>query len=79
MALHAFVFLLAVCLLLLARLGRFDWSLRRPSSSPDGAKHSRLHRLLKPRTPTIALPVDSPLLPRWVVGQYLLRCGTGAR
>ncbi len=45
MALDVFVFLLAVCLLLsLARLGRLDWFHRQPS-------HSKVQRLLKPRTP----------------------------
>jgi len=52
MALHLFVFLLVVCLLLtLARLGRLDWFSLRPSSSKGAAKRSRLHRLLKPRSP----------------------------
>jgi hypothetical protein len=52
MALHLFVFLLMVCLLLsLARLGRLDWLHLRPSSPRGGAKHSTLHRLLKPRCP----------------------------
>ena len=52
MALHAFVFLPVVCLLLsLARLGRLCWSQLRPSSSGGGAKRTRLKRLLKPRCP----------------------------
>ncbi len=52
MALHVFVFLLVVCLLLsLARLGRLDWFPLRPSSSQGGAKRNRLPRLLKPRCP----------------------------
>ena len=52
MALHVFVFLLVVCLLLsLARLGRLDWFPLRPSSSRGGAKRTTLHRLLKPRCP----------------------------
>ena len=51
MSLHVFVFLLVVCLLLLARFGRLDWSPLRPASSPGGAKRSTLHRLLKPRSP----------------------------
>jgi hypothetical protein len=52
MDLHVFVFLLVVCLLLsLARLGRLDWFHRRPTSSRGRAKHSTLHRLLKPRCP----------------------------
>jgi IS1 family transposase len=52
MALHVLVFLLVVCLLLtLARLGRLDWFSLRPSSSKGVAKHTRLHRLLKPRSP----------------------------
>jgi IS1 family transposase len=46
------VFLLVVCLLLsLALLWRLDWLPLRSSSSPGGAKRSRLHRLLKPRSP----------------------------
>jgi len=51
MSLHVFVFLLVVCLLLLARLGRLDWFTFRPSSSRGGVKRSTFHRLLKPRSP----------------------------
>ncbi len=52
MALHVFVFLLVVRLLLsLARLGRLCWFQLRPFSSRGGAIHSRAQRLLKPRTP----------------------------
>jgi hypothetical protein len=52
MALHVFVFLLVVCLLLsLALLWRLDWFHLRPSSSSGRAKRSTLHRLLKPRSP----------------------------
>jgi transposase-like protein len=52
MVLHVFMFLLVVCLFLsLARLGRLDWFHFRPSSSRGAAKHSTLHRLLKPRPP----------------------------
>jgi hypothetical protein len=51
MSLHVFVFLLVVCLLCLARLGRLDWFHLRPSSSRGRAKRSRLHRLLVPRSP----------------------------
>lgn len=52
MALHVYVFLLVVCLLLsLALLWRLCWFPLRPSSSRGGAKHTTLHRLLKPRCP----------------------------
>jgi hypothetical protein len=52
MALHVFVFLLVVCLLLsLALLWRLDWFPLRPSSSKGVAKRTTLHRLLKPRCP----------------------------
>jgi len=52
MALHVFVFLLVVCLLLsLALLWRLCWFHFRPSSSRGGAKRTTLHRLLKPRSP----------------------------
>src|SRR5260221_9399416 len=52
MALHVFVFLLVVCLLLsLALLWRLDWFHLRPSSSRGGAKRSTLHGLLKPCCP----------------------------
>src|SRR5713101_9902453 len=52
MALHVFVFLLAVCLLLsLALLWRLCWFHLRPSHSRGGAIHSTAQRLLKPRTP----------------------------
>ena len=52
MAFHAFLFLLAVCLLLsLKLLWHLDWFHFRPSSSRRGAKRTTLHRLLKPRCP----------------------------
>jgi hypothetical protein len=52
MAIHVFVFLLVVCLLLsLALLWRLDWFHLRPSSSRGRAKRTALHRLLKPRCP----------------------------
>lgn len=52
MSVHAFVFLLMVCLLLsLALLWRLCWYPLRPSSSKGEAIHSRAHRLLKPRRP----------------------------
>jgi hypothetical protein len=52
MVLPVFVFLLVVCFLLsLALLRGLDWFQFRPSSLPGGAKHSTLHRLLKPRSP----------------------------
>ena len=52
MTFHIVVFLLSVCLLLsLARLWRLRWFPLRPSSSRGRAKRSRLHRLLKPRSP----------------------------
>jgi len=52
MSVHVSIFLLVVGLfLLLALLWRLDWFPLRPSSSPGGAKRSRLSRLLKPRSP----------------------------
>ena len=52
MSLHVFIFQLIVCLFLsLTLLWRLHWFPVRPSSSSGGAKRSRLHRLLKPRTP----------------------------
>src|SRR5215471_12830866 len=52
MAVHVYVFLLVVCLLLmLALLWRLNWFHVRRSSSKDVAKRSTLPRLLKPRTP----------------------------
>jgi transposase-like protein/IS1 family transposase len=52
MSIHVFVFLLVVCLLLsLALLWRLDRFPFRPSCSRGGVKRSRLHRLLKPRSP----------------------------
>src|SRR5262250_957570 len=51
MTFHIVVFLLLVCLLLLlARLGRLDWFPLRLYSSGK-AKRTKLHRLLKPRSP----------------------------
>ncbi len=75
MALHMFVFvfvlLLVVCLLLLlVLLWRLDWFSIQPCSSRGGAKHSRLPRLLKPRTPDdcpacrLASPASSAGEPR---------------
>jgi len=52
MAVHVYVFLLVVCLLLsLALLWRLCRFHLRPSTSRGGAKRSALHRLLKPRCP----------------------------
>ena len=52
MGIHIVLFLLVVCLLISqALLWRLDWFHVRSSSLPCGAKHSKLHRLLKPRTP----------------------------
>ena len=49
---HVFLFLLVVCLLLsLARLGRLCWLLLQPSHFKAGAVRTKVHRLLKPRTP----------------------------
>ena len=52
MALHVFVFLLVVCLLLsLVLLWRHDWLHLQPSHSRRGAKRTTVQRLLKPRCP----------------------------
>ncbi len=52
MALHVFLLLLVVCLLLtLALLCRLCWLYLQPSHTRGGAMHSTAHRLLKPRTP----------------------------
>src|SRR5262249_35078630 len=52
MPVHLFVFLLVVCLLFsLARLGRLGWLPLHPFHSRGRAKRSKLHRLLKPRSP----------------------------
>ena len=52
MTFHIVVFLLSICLLLsLALLWRLDWLQHQPSSARGSAKHSTLHRLLKPCTP----------------------------
>jgi transposase-like protein len=52
MALHVYVFLLVFFLMLgLALLWRLDWIHLQPSSSRGKAKHTMLHRLLKPRSP----------------------------
>lgn len=66
MALHVFVFLLVVCLLLnLALLWRLEWFQLRPSPSQDGAKCSRFPRLRhRSAAQMIARPVVWPLLPR---------------
>jgi hypothetical protein len=70
MDLHVFLFLLLVCLLLfLALLWGLDWLHLWPSRSQEGAKRSRLPRLLKPRTPDdcpacrLASPVSSGVGP----------------
>jgi hypothetical protein len=71
MALHVFVFLLVVCLLLsLALFWRLDWFPFRPSSSKGGAKRTTLHRLRhRPAPQTVVPPVVSPLLPGRVWSQ----------
>ncbi len=52
MAVQVYLFLLVGCLLFfLVRLRRLDWLHLQPCSSRGGAKHSTLHRLLKPRSP----------------------------
>jgi transposase-like protein len=52
MALHMFVFLLVVCLLLmLALMWRLDWFPFRPFATRGGVKRRTLPRLLKPRSP----------------------------
>jgi hypothetical protein len=80
MALHLFVFLLVVCLLLaLALLWCLDRIPLRPSSPRGEAKRNSLPRLLKPRTPDDARPVVSAPLPRRVEGQRLRRCVPGVR
>jgi hypothetical protein len=72
MAIHVFVFLLVVCLLLsLERLGRLDWIHVLPSSSRRGAKRTKLHRSLCPAAQTIAPSVGSAPLPRRVESQLL--------
>jgi hypothetical protein len=52
MAVHVYVFLLVVFLMLgLARLGRLCWLPLQPFHSQAGAVCTTVHRLLKPRTP----------------------------
>src|SRR5215471_15866506 len=52
MALHVYLFLLVVCLLLiLALLWRHDWFHFQPFHSRGKAKRTTLHRVLKPRSP----------------------------
>jgi IS1 family transposase len=52
MSLHVFVFLLVVCFLhSLVLLWHLDWFPLRSASSKGTAKRTKLHRLLKPRTP----------------------------
>jgi hypothetical protein len=51
MTLHVFLFLFVVCLLSLALLWRLGWLRLQPSHSRGGIIHSRVHRLLRPRTP----------------------------
>ena len=81
MALYVFVFLFVDCLLLsLALLWCLDWLRFQPSSSKGAAKRSTLPRLRhRPAAQTIALPVDSPPLPRRLAGQRLLLYVPGAR
>lgn len=80
MAFHIFLFLLVICLLLtLALLWRLGWLHLQPSHSAVASRRSPVHRLLKPRSPSIAPPVDSPPLPRRVWSQRLRLCGPGAR
>jgi hypothetical protein len=81
MALHLFVLLLVICLLLLlVQLWRLDWFHFRPSSSQGGAKRSTLsrqrHRLA---AQTTAPPVVWPPLPCRLESQRMLLCGPGVR
>jgi hypothetical protein len=67
MPIHVYVFLLVVCLLLcLALLWRHDGLPLQPCSTRAGAKRSRLHRLLKPRSP------DGYSVSRWWIIQTSL-------
>ncbi len=51
MTLHVFLSLFVVCLLSLVLLWRLGWLRLQPSHSRGGIIHSRVHRLLRPRTP----------------------------
>jgi IS1 family transposase/transposase-like protein len=51
MSLHVFLFLLVFSLLSLALLWRLGWLRLQPSNSRGGTIHSRVHRLLRPRSP----------------------------
>ncbi len=51
MSLHVFLFLLVVCLLSLALLGRLPWPHLQLSHAQAGRRRTLVHRLLKPRTP----------------------------
>jgi hypothetical protein len=81
MAIHVFVFLLVVCLLLsLARLGHLDWFHCRPSSSRGGATRTPVQRLRhRPAAQTIAPPVASPAPTRLLWDLLLRLCAPGAR
>ena len=80
MALHVFMFLRVVFLILtLTRLWRLDWFQLRPFSSRGEAKRTTLQRLLKPRSHTIAPPVVSLPRPRRVKSRRLCLCVPGER
>ena len=65
MTVHVFLFVFVFFLLSLALLWHLGWLHLQPVHSRAGAKRSRLHRLLKPRTPLdcpacrLASPVSS--------------------
>jgi hypothetical protein len=79
MAFHLFVFLFAVSLLFLSLLWRLCWFPLRLSSSQGVAKHSKLPRSLCPAAQTIARPVVSPLLLRWVESLLLHQYAPGLK
>src|SRR5215831_8507693 len=67
MALHVFVFLLVVCLLLsLARFGRLDWLRLRPSSSRSGCIGYLGHPFKKEGLGDGEKPSSSACTHRWV-------------
>ncbi len=79
MNLHAFllVFFLIFSLALLCSL---CWPHQGPAQSKAATKvRTTLHRLLKPRSPTIAQPVTSPAPTHWLSGQHLRLFDLGVR
>ncbi len=76
MAFHVFLFFLVLCL---AWLWHLYWLHHTPPNSRGGTIHTKIPRLLKPRTHLIVRPAASPPPSRRVWNLRLFLCAPGAR